>query len=56
MIAQKPLTSTEPRALQARLGGELLGTVVGDALGLPAEGLPPERIQRLTVILASTFP
>lgn len=26
--------------------GVLLGTAVGDALGLPAEGLPPERIAR----------
>jgi ADP-ribosylglycohydrolase len=47
MMTQKPLTLTEPRALQARLEGVLLGTAVGDALGLPAEGLSPGRIQRL---------
>lgn len=29
------------------LGGVLLGTAVGDALGLPAENLSPERIHRL---------
>jgi ADP-ribosylglycohydrolase len=31
-----------------RLAGILLGTAVGDALGLPAEGLSPQRRQRLT--------
>jgi ADP-ribosyl-[dinitrogen reductase] hydrolase len=30
-----------------RLEGVLIGTAVGDALGLPAENLPPSRIQRL---------
>src|ERR1017187_4780675 len=30
-----------------RLAGILLGTAVGDALGLPAEGLSPRRRQRL---------
>jgi ADP-ribosyl-[dinitrogen reductase] hydrolase len=30
-----------------RLAGILLGTAVGDALGLPAEGLSPQRRQRL---------
>lgn len=29
-----------------RISGVLLGTAVGDALGLPAEGLRPQRIQR----------
>lgn len=40
--------ATEPQVLlQERLVGVLLGTAVGDALGLPAEGLAPERIRRL---------
>jgi len=33
-------------SLQERFGGILLGTAVGDALGLPAEGLSPDRIRR----------
>jgi ADP-ribosylglycohydrolase len=32
--------------LEERFAGLLLGTAVGDALGLPAEGLSPKRIQR----------
>src|SRR5581483_8495792 len=32
---------------QERFAGVLLGTAVGDALGLPAEGLSPQRIRRL---------
>lgn len=32
--------------LQNRLAGVLIGTAVGDALGLPSEGLSPERIRR----------
>jgi ADP-ribosylglycohydrolase len=35
-----------PRDLEA-IEGVLLGTAVGDALGLPAEGLPPGRCARL---------
>lgn len=34
-------------AWQSRFQGLLLGTAVGDALGLPAEGLSPQRIKRL---------
>jgi ADP-ribosylglycohydrolase len=37
---------TEAIHLENRLAGLLLGTAVGDALGLPAEGLSPTRIQR----------
>ena len=33
--------------LRERINGLLLGTAVGDALGLPAEGLSRERIQRM---------
>jgi ADP-ribosyl-[dinitrogen reductase] hydrolase len=33
--------------LRRRLTGVLLGTAVGDALGLPAENLPPERIRKM---------
>jgi len=32
--------------LRARLAGTLLGTAVGDALGLPCEGLSAARIAR----------
>ena len=32
---------------QDRLAGILLGTAVGDSVGLPAEGLSPSRRQRL---------
>ena len=32
---------------EERIAGLLLGTVVGDALGLPREGLTPRRAQRL---------
>lgn len=34
-------------AVENRLAGILLGTAVGDALGLPAEGLTPRRRRRL---------
>ncbi len=37
---------TKPIDLKDRLEGVLLGTAIGDALGLPAEGLKPERIAR----------
>lgn len=38
---------TRPLNAHDALTGALLGTAVGDALGLPAEGLSPKRIQRL---------
>src|SRR2546427_13010876 len=34
------------RDLQYRFAGVLLGAAVGDALGLPAENLSPERIRK----------
>ena len=37
----------EPASISDRLSGLLLGTAVGDALGLPAEGIGPRTIQRL---------
>lgn len=37
---------TETEQLEKRFTGLLLGTAVGDALGLPAEGLSPEQIQK----------
>src|SRR5271165_4467825 len=37
----KPRTDRSPA-----FAGVLLGTAVGDALGLPAEGLSPQRIRR----------
>ena len=36
----------ETEQLERRFAGLLLGTAIGDALGLPAEGLSPARIQR----------
>jgi hypothetical protein len=39
-LSQEPL-------MKVRLTGILLGTAVGDALGLPAEGLSPRRRRRL---------
>ena len=39
--------STGTRAVRDRLMGILLGTAVGDALGLPTEGLGPRRRRRL---------
>jgi ADP-ribosylglycohydrolase len=38
--------SESPPTLRDRMSGVLLGTMVGDALGLPAEGLPRRRIAR----------
>ncbi|HEX9048258.1 MAG TPA: ADP-ribosylglycohydrolase family protein [Verrucomicrobiae bacterium] len=40
-------TIAQRRDVDAILTGVLLGTAVGDALGLPAENLSPERIRRL---------
>src|SRR5271170_3707275 len=40
-------TSSHISDLQDRFAGLLLGTAVGDALGLPAEGLSRGRIQRM---------
>ena len=37
---------TESVNLEKQFTGLLLGTAVGDALGLPSEGLPPSRIQK----------
>src|SRR6266436_2096200 len=37
---------TGNKQLERRLAGLILGTAVGDALGLPAEGLSPSRIQK----------
>ena len=39
-------TESSPRELRETLAGVLLGTAVGDALGLPAENLSPERIRK----------
>src|SRR5262245_41027544 len=39
--------ASSARNWQRLFEGVLLGTAVGDALGLPAENLSPQRIQRL---------
>jgi ADP-ribosylglycohydrolase len=36
----------QPKNVRDVFAGVLLGTAVGDALGLPAENLSPERIRR----------
>jgi ADP-ribosylglycohydrolase len=36
-----------PTSISDRLAGIILGTAVGDGLGLPAEGIRPTRLQRL---------
>ena len=42
------MTANNPTIeLRRRFAGLLLGTAVGDALGLPAENLSPERIRRM---------
>ncbi len=41
------MTHSHDDTFQDRLAGVLLGTAVGDAVGLPAEGLSPRRRQRL---------
>jgi ADP-ribosyl-[dinitrogen reductase] hydrolase len=46
----KPVTESQQirdNTMQDRLAGVLLGTAVGDSVGLPAEGLSPRRRQRL---------
>ncbi len=43
MSAESPDMSND---LREKLAGLLLGTAVGDALGLPSEGLSPEKIRR----------
>lgn len=40
------MTESPPLTLDDRLAGVLLGTAVGDALGLPAENLSPEKIRK----------
>jgi len=47
MQAPEHSTTQELPSAQARFEGLLLGTAVGDALGLPAENLSPGRIRRL---------
>ncbi|MDZ7780557.1 MAG: ADP-ribosylglycohydrolase family protein [Gemmatimonadota bacterium] len=39
-------SSPAPRSLQDRFRGALLGTLAGDALGMPVEGWPAEEIRR----------
>jgi ADP-ribosyl-[dinitrogen reductase] hydrolase len=41
------MTEAEIELTRKQFAGLLLGTAVGDALGLPAEGLSPNRIQKL---------
>lgn len=36
----------DPQALQDRLAGALLGTAIGDAMGLPMEGMPASAVAR----------
>src|SRR5262245_21409015 len=47
MTAEAISTRTEQCPLAASFAGLLLGTAVGDALGLPAENLSPGRIHRV---------
>ncbi len=42
----KPNSTQRQQVLREVLGGVLLGTAAGDALGLPAENLSPEQISR----------
>ena len=42
-----PETTTQERTKQERMRGVLLGTAVGDAVGLPAEGVSRRRIAKL---------
>ena len=41
------MTSASAQTTKARFAGLLLGTAMGDALGLPAENLSAARIRRL---------
>lgn len=36
-----------PTTIRSRVRGAILGTAIGDALGMPAEGLKPETIRRI---------
>lgn len=47
MKAEQRACGAEARAAHDRLVGIVLGTAVGDSLGLPAEGLSPRRRRRL---------
>ena len=42
----QPIGAAETLSRLEQMEGVLLGTAVGDALGLPAEGLSPRRIAR----------
>jgi len=46
-LAVTPSGTSEARQLRTVFEGILLGTAVGDALGLPSENLSPKRIHRL---------
>src|SRR5207249_4219179 len=43
---EKQMNSSAQERLRSAFAGVLLGTAVGDALGLPAENLSPERIRK----------
>lgn len=43
----RPRGESDAGKIQERIHGVLLGTAVGDAVGLPAEGLTPEKIRQL---------
>ena len=45
-MSANPIEPNQPATID-RMAGVLLGTAVGDALGLPAEGLSPRRRRRL---------
>jgi len=54
-LPRATVTETQPsqdNTIQDRLAGLLLGTAVGDSIGLPAEGLSRRRRQRLLAKLA----
>ena len=46
-MRRAPPTMPEPPDIRDRFRGVLLGTAVGDALGLPAEGLSRARVERM---------
>jgi hypothetical protein len=43
------------RTLEDRIAGVLLGTAVGDALGLPREGLSQRRLEIIAAALAAAL-